>query len=193
MRFALTLVLCLIPTLLAAETRPPAPPADERAGPEHPGWSVAEETGCWIWNPEPGPDDVFHWSGGCDSDRKATGKGRLEWSYGGDQLDRYEGSYRAGRMDGAGTYFWANGKRYEGTWKDGEMHGKGKYFWPDGRRFEGNWVDDRPQGVGEYWTNGQHYLGSWQNGCFRQGDDIFAIGRPIEECEAAFDVMAQPK
>jgi hypothetical protein len=274
MRFVLTLFLVLLPVSALAGSRPMVPPVDERASPDHPGWSIDAETGCWIWNPEPASDDVFHWSGDCDVDGKASGKGTLEWRYGGDQLDRYEGEYRAGKAEGVGTYFWANGKRYEGTWKNGESHGQGKYFWPDGKRYEGEWKngsiegrgsviypdggrydgswknnayngqgihiyangnryeggwkdsqfdgygtfewsngdryegywragksngagtevfhtgsryqgmwkDDLPHGTGEYWTGDNHYKGEWVNGCFRAGDNVFAIGRTFADC-----------
>jgi hypothetical protein len=40
--------LCLAPMAFA---RPPAPPEAERAVPGRPGWSVAADSGCWIWNP----------------------------------------------------------------------------------------------------------------------------------------------
>ena len=70
MRVALFLIFALLPVAVAADSRPPAPPADQQARPDHPGWSVDEATGCWIWNPEPGSDDVFHWSGGCDAEAR---------------------------------------------------------------------------------------------------------------------------
>jgi hypothetical protein len=182
MRLALFLVVVLLPTAVIADSRPMVPPVDERASPDHPGWSIDVVTGCWIWNPEPGDVDVFHWSGGCDATGKISGKGKLEWNYDGDQLDRYEGEYRAGKMEGIGTYFWANGKRYEGPWRAGERHGKGKYFWPDGKRFEGTWKNGSIEGPGvAIYPDGTRYDGVWkanaQNG---QGTMTYANGNRYE-------------
>ena len=47
MRFVLILFLILLPASVLADTRPPAPPAEQQARPDHPGWSIDEATGCF--------------------------------------------------------------------------------------------------------------------------------------------------
>jgi hypothetical protein len=51
---------------------------------------------------------------------KANGKGK---SVG---IDTYDGEFKAGFPEGAGTYTWANGSTYIGSFKKGKMEGKGQ-------------------------------------------------------------------
>src|SRR5689334_2869249 len=85
------------PTL--AQTRP-APPTDEQlARPNHPGWSVDERTGCWIWNQSPQPGETVTWSGACSGDGRGLGPGIVEWNVDG-KVSRYEGDYLDGKEHG---------------------------------------------------------------------------------------------
>lgn len=43
------------------------------------------------------------------------------------------------RMDGEGTYRFANGRVYVGQWAMGHMSGHGKMEMPDGSRYEGGY------------------------------------------------------
>jgi hypothetical protein len=46
---------------------------------------------------------------------------------------RYEGSYKNGRKEGMGVYFWSDGSKYLGNWSDNKIQGFGRYTWLDGR------------------------------------------------------------
>ena len=39
--------------------------------------------------------------------------------------DKYVGQWVDGKMNGQGTYIYADGDKYEGEWKDDKRHGKG--------------------------------------------------------------------
>ena len=54
---------------------------------------------------------------------------------------RYQGEWRAGKMDGRGTHFNSNGsKTYEGEWRAGKMEGRGTHFDDYGwKYYEGEW------------------------------------------------------
>lgn len=85
-----------------------------------PGWIMATNKPCKIWNPSPQPNESVTWSGPC-KDGFASGKGVLRWTENGKPDVEFDGEY-------------ANGKR----------NGPGVMTTPDGQRTEGNWVDDEP-------------------------------------------------
>jgi hypothetical protein len=182
MRLGLVLLLLAVSGHALAGGRPPAPPSDTRARPGQPGWTVEHTSGCWVWNPEPSPDDVMTWSGHCSASGPAEGTGTLEWRYGGGEMDRYEGEYRAGKMDGRGRYSWSNGKQYDGEWKAGQLHGRGRYQWPDGSVYEGEWRHDQRNGRGVLtYANGNRYEGDWVDGLYEgQGTFRWANGDRYE-------------
>ncbi len=228
MRLLCAILLCLAPLSALAASRPPAPPADEQASPDHPGWSVDPRSGCWLWNPFPKPNETVSWSGGCDAAGPATGSGVLEWRQGGG-WQRYEAPLRFGKLSGKGKLTSSNGSRYEGEWRDGEKNGQGLFvqgdggryegMWKDGsydgvgaatyasgdryegdwrggrreghgvmtfasgERYDGSWKDNRPEGRGEAWIEGKHYIGNWVSGCYRNGPDTAAVGRPLSDCQ----------
>ena len=51
-------------------------------------------------------------------------------------------------FDGKGIYHWMDGKRYEGSFKAGKMHGYGTFTSPGGVKYEGNFADDQKNGYG---------------------------------------------
>lgn len=187
----------------SAQTRPAPPAPDLMASPGNPGWSVDARSGCWIWNPNPQPGEVVTWTAGCGSDGRASGSGNLEWRHDG-KVERYSGEYRDGKRHGRGVHTWVdggryegefrdgkqhgrgvrtwNGERYEGEYRDDKQHGRGVYTWADGDRYEGEYRDGRPDGFGEARINGTRYVGRWAGGCFRDGNQRGAIGRPLSEC-----------
>lgn len=76
--------------------------------------------------------------------------------------DRYEGEVVDGRLNGLGTYIWADGDRYEGDFADDLPHGRGRYTWADGRRYEGQFEGGKRQGSGSLtWANGDRYDGGF--------------------------------
>lgn len=38
-------------------------------------------------------------------------------------------------MHGYGVHIWEDGRKYEGNYVMDKKDGAGKYFWPDGKRF----------------------------------------------------------
>ncbi|TNV82428.1 hypothetical protein FGO68_gene4340 [Halteria grandinella] len=106
-----------------------------------------------------------------------------------DNGDRYEGDFKDGKRNGAGTYWhaasrdvydgnWLNnqesgsgvlkfgdGGLYEGEFSEGKFHGKGNYTYPDGRRYEGEWAGGKPHGQGVYYyTTGDKVYRTYSEG-----------------------------
>ena len=57
---------------------------------------------------------------------------------------KYEGSWKGGKMDGAGKSSWYNEaeqliETYDGEYMAGMKHGKGEYRWSNGRVYNGYW------------------------------------------------------
>lgn len=95
---------------------------------------------------------------------------------------RYVGEFQAGKMHGAGTFHWPDGRVYEGAFANDKRHGRGRLTWPDGRVFEGRFVNDRRQGLGTLtWPNGNAYSGE-----FRAGQ-ITGAGRLVWDNEDVYE------
>lgn len=191
-----------------AQPRPAPPAADSIASIDHPGWTVDTEHGCWIWNPNPQQEETVRWTGACADDGPAQGEGVLAWRYkrdGEQGEERYLGTMARGRMHGIGTYLESTGEiyqgefqdgrengfglrvfptgRYEGQWRQGLRHGRGVMVWINGNLFRGEFREGLPEGPGEFYSvEGGWFRGNWRAGCFRDGDRVAAIGKPIEEC-----------
>ena len=56
--------------------------------------------------------------------------------------------------------------KYEGTWKQGKMNGRGSFYWPNGARYIGEWANNMRQGFGKFRdSKGKEiYEGMWENG-----------------------------
>jgi hypothetical protein len=151
-----------LPVAAGAQARI-APPDGMLAAPGRPGWSADIRTGCWLWNAEPEPNETVSWSGGCDPDGRATGRGVVEWRHD-DTVWRYEGEYRAGQMHGEGVESRPNGDTYGGAWRDGRKHGVGVETWANGDRYQGEYHDGKRTGSGRYtWANGNRYEGEYRD------------------------------
>ena len=87
---------------------------------------VANRPGCYVWNPNPQPEETVTWTGGC-SGGFAEGAGSLRWAFGGTEQVATGGRLQGGRMDG--------------TWSVTEQGPDGR----DPRRFEATFADGRPQ------------------------------------------------
>jgi hypothetical protein len=200
------------PTAEPAQPRPAPPAAGEIASVDHPGWTLDAENGCWIWNPNPQQEETVRWTGACP-EGPAQGEGVLGWNYKRDDeqgSERYVGTMARGRMHGIGTYLESTGEiyqgefqdgreqgrglrvfptgRYDGEWRQGLRHGRGVMFWINGNLFRGEFRDGLPEGPGEFYSvEGGWFRGTWQAGCFRDGERVAAIGKPIEECRESRD------
>ncbi len=60
----------------------------------------------------------------------------------------FHGSFKAGRMNGVGTYTYGDGSRYVGEFKDDKRHGRGVFSYFSGDRYDGEWVEDKRHGQG---------------------------------------------
>ena len=116
-----------------------------------PNWIVAENQPCQLWHRNPKPGETVTWSGGC-VDGKASGDGKAVWrnSRGG---DIYQDGMQVGKPQGYGIFTTGDGDRYEGSWRDGKLHGRGtsashrvlssSYKCPEGRNVTAT-VNSRP-------------------------------------------------
>lgn len=101
--------------------------------------------------------------------------------------ERYEGKFRDGRREGAGTLVYSDGRKYVGDWHEGKKHGRGTFSWPNGESYTGDWSLDKRHGQGTYiyadgakyegelkefklhgqgiytWPNGRKYVGEFKN------------------------------
>lgn len=58
----------------------------------------------------------------------------------------YEGDRINCRMEGKGTFTFADGSKYVGDMVDGQFHGHGVLHFPNGSRFEADWVNGKAVG-----------------------------------------------
>ena len=110
---------------------------------------LANQPGCWRWNPHPQPEETVTWSGGC-TDGKASGKGEEVWRF------RKDGEWKTsggrGELRGGKTFVghwigrYTNGEVWEGPYRNDKRHGlwvrrgSGGRDWSclnDGERVEG--------------------------------------------------------
>lgn len=93
------------------------------------------------------------------------GKGKLTFSNG----TSYEGDFRQNNFEGFGTSVTKNHK-YVGSWKNGKMEGAGKSEWYNDAEelmesYEGQYKNGLKHGQGEYrWGNDRSYSGNWEYG-----------------------------
>jgi len=123
-------------------------------------WLFAPGVGCRMWDWHPFPSDSVTWTGQCAKNQK-VGWGVVQWFEHGRPIDRFEGSFVAGKRQGAGRY----------TWNDDDW-------------YVGRYDDDVPNGLGTARIAGETFTGQWQAGCFRHGDKTVAIGVPRSSCDA---------
>ena len=129
-------------------------------------WLLEPGVGCRMWDWHPDKNDKAIWSGSCRSALK-EGKGVSQWMEHGQPIDRFEGTYRHGRREGAG-----------------------RYSWTAADRFEGLYANDLPNGFGTVTVAGITLSGQWRNGCLKVGDKVVAIGVSRSSCESEPDEPA---
>ena len=152
------------------------------------------ESGCQVWKPNVQPNESVKWTGRC-SNSLAEGPGKAEWLKDGTLAltydgtfragllqghgkmvavggDRYDGDYLDGKREGLGTYVAASGERYEGEWHDNKREGRGVLAYASGDRYEGDFRDNKREGRGIYTKpDGERYEGEYRNDR-REGNGI---------------------
>jgi hypothetical protein len=121
-------------------------------------WLLDTQLGCRMWDWHPTPSDGAAWTGACRSGAK-LGPGVVQWFENGRPIDRFEGTFVAGRRQGYGRYSWN-----ESDW------------------FAGSYQDDLPDGPGTAHIAGEVFTGVWHHGCFATDRRVVAIGAPRTSC-----------
>ena len=111
---------------------------------------LANQPGCWRWNPYPQPGETVTWSGGC-TDGKASGKGEEVWRF------RKDGEWKTsggrGELRGGKTHVghwigrFSSGEVWEGPYVDGKRHGLWVRRGSDGRDWSCWSGGERAEGV----------------------------------------------
>ena len=139
-------------------------------------WDTPCETGNWLYEPgvgcrmadwHPDKQDKASWSGSCRAALK-EGTGVVQWTEHSEPIDRFEGTYRLGRREGAG-----------------------RYVWSDTDRFEGGYSNDLANGFGTVTISGTTLSGQWRNGRLRVDDKLVAIGVSKDSCVQEPEVLAE--
>ena len=124
-------------------------------------WLLDTETGCRMWDWHPEPEDKAVWTGACRAGLP-NGQGQAQWYEHGRPIDRFVGTYRNGKREGAGDY-----------------------IWNDTVRFQGSYANDLPQGQGVLRIDDVVLSGEWNKGCLTKGSKVVAIGVPRSSCGPA--------
>ena len=132
-------------------------------------WLMDSEVGCRMWDWHPAPEDGATWTGRCRAGKK-IGRGMVQWFEHGRPIDRFLGSFIAGRRQGLGLYVWN-----ETDWYDG-------YY-----------EDDVPHGLGTAHIAGEVFVGQWNRGCLKQGLKVVAIGVLRKSCEKNEERMVRQR
>lgn len=122
-------------------------------------WLYEPGVGCRMWDWHPDLEDKASWTGSCRGALK-EGTGVVQWTEHGELIDRFEGTYRNGRREGAGRYSWT-----PTDW------------------FEGTYANDVPNGPGTVSLGGVTLSGTWRNGCLAVDDKVVAVGVSRLSCE----------
>ncbi len=133
---------------------------------------IEDQNGCRHWSPAPKPGLSVTWTGACDGGN-AAGTGIEKWSLGGKVIETYTGQKQAGKLNGHGTYVWAEGDRYTGGFRNGNFDGRGTYAYAYGDLYVGQYRNDVEDGQGSFlWKSGDQYAGGFVNG-ERHGTGVF--------------------
>ena len=89
-------------------------------------------------------------------DNKLNGQGTFTFANG----DIYVGEFRDDKRHGQGTYTFANGHIYVGEFRDGKFNGQGTLTYADGSTYVGEHRDGKFNGQGTYtYADGSTYVG----------------------------------
>lgn len=127
---------------------------------------IANQPGCFVFDPYLLHDQTVDWSGGC-SGGAAHGHGTASW-HDPDGSDEATGEYVHGMETGTWVERWSDGLAAEGAYVDGERDGLWTMSWAEGDRFKGHFRSGRPNGPGIYSTvGGEAFRGWFRDGCLR--------------------------
>tara|TARA_A100001037_G_scaffold32100_1_gene25234 strand:+ start:10576 stop:12867 length:2292 start_codon:yes stop_codon:yes gene_type:complete len=92
---------------------------------------------------------------------KVNGRGTYFFANG----DKYVGEYRNSKFSGHGTFFHRNGDKHVGGYRGGKRHGQGSYFYYNGDQYVGEYRNDQPNGWGTvtFSKTGSKYVGQFRN------------------------------
>ena len=111
---------------------------------------IANQSGCYLWNPNLQREETVTWTGGC-SGGLATGAGTTEWrgrdADGEASSETSTGQLQNGRFDGHWTLRASDGTVVEGSYVDGKRHGRWVERLPAGDVWEGPYVDGKLHGL----------------------------------------------
>ena len=108
-------------------------------------------------------------------DNKINGQGTYTFADG----DKYVGEHKDGKPHGQGTATFFDGSKYVGEHKDGKPHGQGTYTDPDGNKYVGEWKNNKKHGQGTFTfvKSGKKWVGEWKDNKLNgQGTLTFADG-----------------
>ncbi len=100
--------------------------------------------GCYVWNPNPQPDETATWTGECSAGF-AQGLGTLTWTNPEGSQDN-EGTLRFGRSHGESVIRDSEGWVHEGPYLNGKRSGRWVLKFADGAIHEGPYVDGQRNG-----------------------------------------------
>ena len=125
--------------------------------------------GCLVFDYDAGSPDMktsYSWSGACDADGYASGKGELKAYRNGGLDEDSTGSLKRGRLEDTAVTTNLQGARFTGSYQDGMREGYGVLTGHGhggmGFRYEGNFHHGVPEGIGvETLADGRIYQGSF--------------------------------
>ena len=100
------------------------------------------------------------------------GEGKYEWP---ENSKSYEGGWVEGKMQGKGTFKWADGRLYVGEYHQDKKHGSGVFTWPDGKKYDGEWKEGNQHGIGAF-----HVPSASEKGKIRKKNGVWENGKHIE-------------
>ena len=105
---------------------------------------LASHPGCYVWNPNPQPDEIATWTGECFAGF-AQGAGTLTWTNP-EGSQEHEANRRFGRPHGESVIRDSDGWAHEGPFVYGARSGRWISRFADGAIHEGSYVDGNRNG-----------------------------------------------
>jgi len=124
-----------------------------------------ESSGCRIWDDNYATKDSVIWKGGCIKNY-GDGQGTVIWRRNGEEIGKYVGSLKRGKLNGSGKYLLPDNYSLEGVFIDGILQGEGEIN-DDGDIMNGVFVNNILQGEGKItFASGLSLKGHFLDGQF---------------------------